>query len=332
MASKSNFGAETTAEEVASTFRDQIVGKTILITGISPNGLGAATAHALARYDPASLIFTARTISKASAVADTVRAEYPNLKTQIHVVHIDLSDPESTRQAAATIQKLTPHIDLMINNAAVMALPEREITKHGLEAHLATNFLGHFVLTTLLLPQLRAAGPKARVVNVVSGGFYVQPFRFSDYNFEGGKELPVDEQVDLENAERFGMDWVKDAGTGYVPFLAYSQTSTALMLYCKGLNEGYSGEKIKAFSAAPGVVLTELQRHLPGDFRNPKMVYKSASQGAASFLVAALDPSLEDQPGAHIDDCQIKQTPQHARDDAAARKLWSMAQSWMERT
>ncbi|PTB68505.1 NAD(P)-binding protein [Trichoderma citrinoviride] len=330
MASNNNFGAETTAEEVASAFRDQIAGKTILITGVSPNGLGAAMAHALAKYEPANLIFTARTVSKASAVADAIRSESSGLKTQIHVVKTDLSDLESTRQGAAAIQKLTPHIDIMINNAGVMAIPEREINKNGLEAHLATNFLGHFVLTTLLLPQLKAAGPKARVVNIVSGGFYVQPFRFSDYNFDGDKELPGDEKVDLEMAEKFGMGWVKDAGTGYVPFLAYSQTSTALMLFCKGLNEGLSGDKITSVTAAPGVVLTELQRHLPGEFRNPKMVYKTASQGAASFLVAALDPSLADHPGAYIDDCQIKETPQHARDDAAARKLWSMAQSWAE--
>lgn len=224
----------------------------VLITGISPNGLGAATAHALAEYDPANLIFTARAISKASAVADSIRAEYPNLKTQIRIVNIDLSDMESIRQAAASVQELTPHIDIMINNAAVMALPKREMTQYGLEAHLATNFLGHFVLTTLLLAQLKAAGPKARVVNIVSGGFYVQPFRFSDYNFDGGKELPEDERVDLEMAEKFGMDWVKDAGTGYVPFLAYSQTSTALMLHTQGLNEGFSGDRIRAFSAAPG--------------------------------------------------------------------------------
>ncbi|OPB43953.1 short chain dehydrognease/reductase [Trichoderma guizhouense] len=311
MTSNSNFGAETTAEEVAASLRDQIAGKTILITGVSPNGLGAATAQALAKYDPANLIFTARTLSKASAVADTIRAENPNLKTQIHLVPIDLSDLDSARQAAANIQKLTPQIDIIINNAAVMAMPEREMTKYGLEAHLVTNFLGHFVLTTLLSPQLKAAGSKARVVNIVSGGFYVQPFRFSDYNFDGGKDLPEDEQVDVENAEKLGIGWVTGMGTGYVPFLAYSQT-----------------KKIKAVSAAPGVVLTELQRHLPGEFRNQKMVYKTASQGAASFLVAALDPSLNDHPGAFIDDCQIKETPRYAHDEAVARRLWTLAESW----
>ncbi|KAL7794743.1 hypothetical protein V8C43DRAFT_280111 [Trichoderma afarasin] len=328
MTSNSNFGAETTAEEVAVSFRDQIAGKTILITGVSPNGLGAATAQALAKYDPANLIFTARTLSKASTVADTIRAEDPNLKTQIHLVHIDLSDLDSARQAAANIEKLTPQIDIIINNAAVMAMPEREMTKYGLEAHLVTNFLGHFVLTTLLSPQLKAAGSKARVVNIVSGGFYVQPFRFSDYNFDGGKDLPEDEQVDVENAEKLGMGWVTGMGTGYVPFLAYSQTSTALMLLSKGLAEGFSGEKINAVSAAPGVVLTELQRHLPGEFRNQKMVYKTASQGAASFLIAALDPSLDDHPGAFIDDCQIKETPKYAHDEAVARRLWTLAESW----
>ncbi|RFU77226.1 retinol dehydrogenase 13 [Trichoderma arundinaceum] len=329
MTSNNNFGAETTAEEVASSFCHQIAGKTILITGVSPNGLGAATAQALAKHDPANLIFTARTVSKASAVADTIRAENPNLKTQIHLVQTDLSDLESTRQAAADIQKLAAQIDIIINNAGVMAIPEREITKSGVEAHLATNFIGHFVLATLLSPQLKAAGTKARIVNIVSGGFYVQPFRFSDYNFDGGKDLPAEEQVDLANAEKLGMGWVKDAGTGYIPFLAYSQSSTALMLFTKGLNEGYSGDNIRAFSAAPGVVLTELQRHLPSEFRNPNMVYKTASQGVASFLVAALDPSLEGHLGAHIDDCQVKETPQYAKDTEVARKLWTLAQSWV---
>lgn len=219
---------------------------------MSPNGLGAATARALAKYSPASLIFTARTVSKASAVADAIRDEHAAVKAQIHVVQADLSKSESIRQAATNIQELTHVIDVIINNAGVMAIPEREVTKQGIEAHLATNFLGHFLLTTLLSPQLKAAGPKARVVNIVSGGFYVQPFRFSDFNFDGGKDLPLDEQVDLDSAEKLGMGWVKDAGTGYIPFLAYSQSSTALMLLTKGLNEGYAGERITAVSAAPG--------------------------------------------------------------------------------
>ncbi|KAL6905107.1 hypothetical protein GGI43DRAFT_432266 [Trichoderma evansii] len=332
MTSVNNFGVETTAEEVASSFRDQIIGKTILITGVSPNGLGAATAQALAKYSPANLIFTARTASKASTVADAIRTEHAKIKAQIHVVQVDLSDLESIRQAAASIQKLTPVIDIMINNAGVMAIPEREVTKYGVEAHLATNFLGHFLLTTLLSPQLKAAGPKTRVVNIVSGGFYIQPFRFSDYNFDGGKDLPLEEQVDLDNAEKFGMGWVKDAGTGYVPFLAYSQSSTALMLLAKGLNEGYAGEKITAVSAAPGVVLTELQRHLPSEFRNPNMTYKTASQGVASFLVAALDPSLQDHPEAYIDDCRVKEVPKYASEALIARKLWTLAESWVKDT
>ncbi|KAK1255443.1 hypothetical protein MKX08_009438 [Trichoderma sp. CBMAI-0020] len=330
MTSGSNFGAETTAEEVASAFRDQITGRTILITGVSPNGLGAAAAQALAKYSPASLIFTARTPSKAFAVADGIRDEHEAAKPHFHVVQADLSNSESIHQAAANIQKITPAIDIMINNAGVMAIPERETTKQGIEAHLATNFLGHFLLTTLLSPQLKAAGPKARVVNVVSGGFYVQPFRFSDYNFDGRKDLPLEEQVDLGNAEKLGMGWVKDAGTGYVPFLAYSQSSTALMLLTKGLNEGYAGERVTAVSAAPGVVLTELQRHLPSEFRNPNMTYKTASQGVASFLVAALEPNVQDHPGAYIDDCQIKEVPRYAQEAAMARKLWTMAESWVK--
>lgn len=322
MASHIEFNRETTAEQVAAAFSTQIAGKTVLITGVSPNGLGAAAALALSKYSPGKLILTARTPNKAAAVVDHLKTMHARSETHYAIVELDLSSLASVRTAAFEIRTLAPTLDVIINNAGVMAIPERTLSADGFEMHLATNFLGHFLLTKLLTPQLERS-PDARVVNITSAGFVLAPFRFSDYNFTGAPNpLPLEEQVDTAAAGTMGFAGL-DPSTGYVPMIAYAQANTANMLFSRGLAE----RGVSAFSAAPGgmyasihsathyapfhvprqthhlptwltrnryclVVLTELQRHLPPDFRNPYMVYKSASQGAASFLVAALDPAL----------------------------------------
>ncbi|KAJ9131749.1 Oxidoreductase [Pleurostoma richardsiae] len=345
MASVLDFGQETTAEDVAKRFSSRITGKTILITGVSPNGLGAAACRALAPYGPAVIIMTARDPSKPRQVADSILTSLPAGSTppRLKVVGLDLSSLTSVRRGAAIIQRLAaPHIDIMINNAGVMALPERMLAEEThVEMHLAVNFLGHFLLTTALLPQLcrvEAAaaqeGPlnggsddrAARVVNITSAGFNIAPFRFSDYNFEGRTPLPPNETLDITAAEAAGFHGLKPDGSGYLPFLAYLQSNVAKMLFTEGLVERYGRNGIEALSASPGVVVTDLQRHLPKDFRNPRMFYKTPSQGVASFLVAALDPALSVHPAAYIDDCQLAETVEHVRSKSASRRLWQLAE------
>ncbi|KAK5995750.1 putative oxidoreductase [Cladobotryum mycophilum] len=316
------FNRESTCDEVASHF--------ILITGVSPNSLGEAMSYALVKHHPESLIFLTRTINKAEEVIAAIQAKSPAIETRFHVIQVDLSLPQSIRHAAAEIQSITSKIDIMINNAGVMALPERTLAETGIEMQLATNFLGHFYLTKLLMPQLIAGEGRSRVVNVVSGAFMIQPFRFDDYNFDGDKGIPPEQRPDIETAEKLGLFGLEELGDKYVPFLAYAQSNTASMLFTRGLNEGLARREILAFSTAPGVVVTELQRHLPPDFRNPKGFYKTAGQGAASFLVAALDPNLESQPGAFINEAQLEETVPHVESLELARKIWQLAETWTE--
>jgi NAD(P)-dependent dehydrogenase (short-subunit alcohol dehydrogenase family) len=213
-------------------------------------GLGAAFASAIASHNPSTLILTARTPAKALPVLTSLRAANPHSPITYHLIPLDLSSLASVRTAAAQIAALAPSIDVLINNAGVMALPSRTLSVDGVEMHLASNFLGHFLLTTLLAAQLRAGGG-ARVVNVTSAGFVLTPFRFADFNFDEGRkdELPASERVNVPVAEAMGLRGL-DASCGYVPMIAYAQANTANMLFTRWLGEVQEG--VVGVSAAPG--------------------------------------------------------------------------------
>ncbi|RSL60468.1 hypothetical protein CEP54_006772 [Fusarium duplospermum] len=311
----------TTCEEVVEAFAENVVGKTILITGVSPNGLGEAMAKALATKKPAKLIFTARSIAKAESVSQTIEESMVN-PPLIEIVQMDLSSIASVQAAVGALQQ-HQHIDILINNAGVMALPNRTLSMDGHEMHFATNFLGHWLFTNLLMSKLTNGG---RVVNITSGGYMVCPIRFHDLNWDGDKLLPVDEEPNMAMVQSLGLGSLVKSGE-YNGMLAYLHSNAASMLLSVGLKEMFGSKGVTAISAAPGVVVTELQRHIDG-FRNPTMEYKSASQGAASFLVAALDPTLQARNGAYIDDCQIAEIlSSHVQDVEVADRLWRAAES-----
>ena len=199
------------------------------------------------------LVMTARSISKAHAVIDAIKSANPSTTTRFEVVQPDLSSLASVREAASTIAQLTSSIDILLNNAGVMAIPERTISPDGVEMHLATNFLGHFLLTSLLLSQLKAARNGSRVVNITSAGFVLTPFRFSDYNFNSSS-VPPEERVDVGIAEKMGFEGLP-AQVGYMPFVAYAQANVANMLFSVGLGERFGKDGVLGFSAAPGGAL-----------------------------------------------------------------------------
>jgi len=270
MTTNATFGQETTAEEITQAFASRITGRTggyttamfflnrneqlmvsqVLITGVNPNGLGAAAAQAIAKHEPKAIIMTARTPAKAEAVAELLRSQNSASPAEYHIVQLDLSSLASVRDGGRQIQALADSIDIVINNAGIMAIPERTLSADGVELHLATNFLGHFLLTRLLLARLRAGGG-ARVVNITSAGFVLTPFRFADYNFDGGRALPAAEHADITVAKLMGFSDL-DPQTGYVPMVAYAQANVANMLFTKRLSELYAKDGILSFSAAPG--------------------------------------------------------------------------------
>lgn len=177
----STYNANTTGDEVAQDCQSRIAGKTILITGATPKGLGANFATTIAKHEPACIILATRTVAKAEETARDIAAVSPKVRT--HSVALDLSSMAQVRKAAEVINALPEQIDVIVNNAGIMAQPYSK-TVDGIESHFATNHIGHFLLTNLLLPKILARKTPVRVVNVSSNGYNLGPIRFRDLNFD----------------------------------------------------------------------------------------------------------------------------------------------------
>jgi NAD(P)-dependent dehydrogenase (short-subunit alcohol dehydrogenase family) len=153
----------------------------------------------------------------------------------VHVAALDLADP---RSVAAFIAGWSGPLDILINNAGVMAIPNLQLTPEGWELQFATNHLGHFALAVGLHDALVAAGGGARIVSLSSRGHLRSPVVFDDINF---RSRPYD------------------------PLVAYGQSKTANVLFAVGANRRWSGDGITANSVHPGAVdTTNLSRHIGG--------------------------------------------------------------------
>ena len=152
-----------------------------MITGPSDGGIGAETALCLASGRPSTIILAGRDRAKIQPVINKISRISPEINTIF--VALDLSDQASVRTAAAEVSKQVGHIDVLINNAAIMACPY-SLTKDNFEVQFGTNFLGPFLFTGLLLPKLQAAGLGARIVNLSSSAHRFEGIRFDDIDFE----------------------------------------------------------------------------------------------------------------------------------------------------
>jgi NAD(P)-dependent dehydrogenase (short-subunit alcohol dehydrogenase family) len=170
-----------TSEEVAANFKDHVKGKVILITGCSPNGLGAETARAIATQNPALLILAGRNKVSIEETEKNIKEQIPDARTRFLMV--DLASLSSVRKAAAEVNSYAETVEVLINNAATMAGPY-EKTEDGFESQFATNHLGHFLLTNLLLEKMIQKGSGSRIINVTSRGYGFGGIRFEDPNFE----------------------------------------------------------------------------------------------------------------------------------------------------
>ncbi|KAK4236097.1 NAD(P)-binding protein [Achaetomium macrosporum] len=322
MASFSKFGAETDANEVLAAFPNAVEGKIVLITGVSPNGLGAALARSLAPHKPKLLILAGRTSAKVEAVSKEIVTSNPGI--EVRTVLFDISSFASIAKGVEEINGYAePNIDIVFNNAGVMNIPERRLSADGFEMQLATNYLGLALFTMSILPKIKqsAAG---RIVNVVSNGYAISPFRFSDYNFDGN-DLPEDEQPSKAACEAFGVPW----GLGYIPPVAYGQSKTAGILFTRELAHRLTGTNVTAVCVNPGVVATDLWREMPPqtvDAIMSALPPKSPTQGVSTMLVAALDPKLKESPGAYLEDCQIAEVQPFAKDKAKGERLWKLTE------
>ncbi|WP_030380480.1 MULTISPECIES: oxidoreductase [unclassified Streptomyces] len=202
-------------------------GRVAVVTGAN-GGLGLATATALAAAG-AHLVMAARDRPKADRACQRIRAAHPG--ASVEVVPLDLGSLESARSAAADIRTRHPRIDLLINNAGVMAVPE-SVTADGLETQFAVNHLGHWVLTAGLLPAL-VRTPGARVVTLTSSAQH-----FGRAVAPGGPYL----------------------GRPYTPWRAYDTSKLANRHFAQGLDRRFraAGLSARALTAHPGFTDSDL--------------------------------------------------------------------------
>ncbi|KAI1376907.1 putative short-chain dehydrogenase [Hypoxylon crocopeplum] len=342
------FNDKTEALDVAKAFAERVRGKTVLVTGVNRGGIGFSTAQAFASQSPAHVIIASRTPSKIQESIDALKADFPAVDYRPLI--LDLSKQKSVRAAAAELLSWSdvPTLDIVVNSAGVMNLPERIITEDGIEMTFATNHIGHFLFTCLVMPKILKAAesnPKGatRIINVSSGSPTVARPRWSDTNFDKkNKDLPADEQPNYEMHKMWGETDPEEAS--YLPLEAYNQSKVANVLFSIGAtNRLFDKYGILSLSLHPGVIMTELSRSAP-----PRIVeainrmaeqkvftFRTLGAGGATSLVAALDPKLgkpetkdgKENYGAFLLDCQIcdKATPQAISSEGADR-LWKKSE------
>jgi NAD(P)-dependent dehydrogenase (short-subunit alcohol dehydrogenase family) len=179
----SQYTPETTGEQVAADCQAQIKNKTVLITGASPGGLGANFAKVIAKHEPASILLATRDLNKAEITAKEISELSP--KVRVRSIKLDLTSLKQVRAAADEINSLNEKIDVIVNNAGIMA-PAHSKTVDGIESQFGTNHIGPFLFTNLLLSKQLgvSSSGKLRIVNISSNGYRLSPIRFEDWNFD----------------------------------------------------------------------------------------------------------------------------------------------------
>lgn len=310
---QSTYGDHPTASEVVAG--QDLNGKTILITGAS-TGIGYETARALLSAH-AEVIIAARNKTKGEQAVQQLRTEYP--ASLSHFLPLDLGSLASVRQTAAQFVTHWNNLDVLINNAGIMATPQN-YTPDGFEQQFATNFLGHFLLAQLLLPALLQAAP-ARVVSLTSG-----THRASDIHFE-----------DIQYRQR-----------PYDKWEAYGQSKTADALLAVALTRHFGAQGITSNAVNPGGIRTGLQEQYltPAEIRaryydeagNLLPSFKTPEQGAATTVWASVAPELEGIGGLYLEDCRrgVPYNPDvsmltgympYALDSDHAERLWTISET-----
>ncbi|CRG82945.1 Retinol dehydrogenase 14 [Talaromyces islandicus] len=306
------FTAQSTSEEVCKDLSDQIQGSRVLITGVTPGSIGGEAAMQISRHSPALLILAGRTIEKLQAIEGAIKAETPGANTRL--LTLDLSSQESIRKAAEEVNALPDQVDILINNAGTMATPYG-VTKEGLELQFGTNHIGHFLFTNLILSK-KELGHQVKVINVSSLGHKRGHVRFDDYNFQDGK--------------------------CYDKWQAYGQSKTANILFSVSLAKKLGDKGVKSFSLYPGRIETGIGRHLHFEewvkagwkHEDGAINYdiddnwRTLSEAAATLIVAAYDPSIEDSNGSYMVKNQVNnsEAADYAVDPKNAEKLWALSE------
>jgi NAD(P)-dependent dehydrogenase (short-subunit alcohol dehydrogenase family) len=309
------FDAASTADDVAADA--DLTGIRALITGAS-SGIGLETARSLARAGAEVTLAVRDASAGARAAEDITRSTG---RDTVHVRSLDLTDRATV---ASLVRGWSGPVHLLINNAGTIP-PALSRTAEGWERQFAANYLGHFILSLGLRGALAAGARErgeARIVSVSSTAHMRSPVVFDDIQFER---------------------------RAYDPQAAYAQSKTATSLFAVEATRRWLADGIAANAVNPGGVATGLQRNFTRQQKDylaaaqaaGVFAYKTAQQGAATTLVAAVAPEFAGTGGHYLDDCQEARTvPDDAQlfdgdnshgvkrwavDPGAAERLWAVS-------
>lgn len=312
---QSGFHMRSTGDEVLAGI--DLAGRTAVVTG-GYSGIGLETVRSLAKSGVRCVV-PVRSPEKAAA-------NLAEIGGQLDTVAMDLGDLSSVRAAAAEISESVDQVDLLINNAGIMACPEARVGP-GWESQLGINHMGHFAFTQALMPML-AQAPAPRVVALTSSAHKISDIRWDDMQLE----------------------------RGYDKWQAYGQAKTANALFANALSRRMKPYDGLAFSVHPGGILTPLQRHLPQEemvalgwidesgepTEMARERFKTPEQGCSTTLWAATSPKLEGVAGVYCEDADVAApmdpdsptarylgVAPHACDDESAERLWALSEAML---
>ncbi|XP_032187626.1 dehydrogenase/reductase SDR family member on chromosome X isoform X1 [Mustela erminea] len=284
------------AEPVLAPQPDRVA----VVTG-GTDGIGYATARHLARLGM-RVIIAGNNTGKAQEAVRQIQEE--TLNDKVEFLYCDLASLKSIRQFVQTFKKKKIPLHVLVNNAGVMMVPQRR-TRDGFEEHFGLNYLGHFLLTNLLLDTMKESGSPgccARVLTVSSATHYIA-------------------ELDMEDLQ---------GSRSYSPHGAYAQSKLALVLFTYHLQRllAAQGSPVTANVVDPGVVNTDLYRHVFWGTRLIKKLFswwffKTPDEGAWTSVYAAVTPDLEGIGGRYLYNEKETKSLAVTYDLDLQRELWA---------
>jgi NAD(P)-dependent dehydrogenase (short-subunit alcohol dehydrogenase family) len=287
--------------------------KVIIVTGGNA-GVGKATITAIAQHNPKRLYATARSREKFDAALANIKETVPEAK--VDFLEMDLASLPSVKAAADKVLLENDRLDVVINNAGIMAVPHA-VTKDGYEIHFGTNHLGHALFIRKLLPlmQKTASLPNSdvRIVNVTSAGHFMAP------------------------SKGILFDQLKSDMKGFHEYTLYGQSKLANVFHAKALAKKYPD--IKCTSVHPGRVDTGLLDHYSGPFMTFQKVFDwivkplSPYQGSLNQLWAAFGSKNNVKSGSYYTPVgnETRMVDKRSRNESLAEELWNWQDTEFER-
>lgn len=274
-------------------------GKIALLTG-GNRGIGLRIVKKLVECDIEVILGVRNPVESKKAVEKYLGNRNLTAGAKLHYEQLDIGSMKSVRAFATKIQAKFDKIHILINNAGVMCVPYR-LTEEGFESHMAINYYGHFLLTHLLLPQLKAAGTqecRARVINVSSCVNKVGEIDYTDIN----------------------------RSKNYYPADAYNQSKLAQVLFAKHIDLQFEMDQlpIQSHSLHPGVVNTDLFENSSTNYIPwiRQLLFKNPEQGSRTVVYAAIDPKLEGKGGTYLSNCRVAGCHRHWKNSVQCDKLF----------